>query len=223
MQPGQADVAERVGLDRLRDLQQIPRSLRRGGARPGDEGPLGGGDGIVSTDLGGYDITYSLALMPDGRVVATGHRRHDYDLAVLRYEQIRSLDNRARLDDFVADGGTGEEIRARLRLMSLEEREAAAVGELEVDEDRYEVRVGGAIVDLTFKEFELLRFLVSRPGKVFTREVLLEQVWGYDYFGGARTVDVHVRRIRAKIEREGHAYIRTIRGVGYIFEHRCMD
>ncbi|MDD3717930.1 MAG: winged-helix domain-containing protein [Actinomycetota bacterium] len=144
-------------------------------------------------------------------------------LAVLRYEQIRSLDNRARLDDFVADGGTGEEIRARLRLMSLEEREAAAVGELEVDEDRYEVRVGGAIVDLTFKEFELLRFLVSRPGKVFTREVLLEQVWGYDYFGGARTVDVHVRRIRAKIEREGHAYIRTIRGVGYIFEHRCMD
>lgn len=142
-------------------------------------------------------------------------------LAVLRYEQMRSLDNRAALDDFVADGVTGEEIRARLRLMSVEEKAAAtAVGELEIDEDRYEVRVGGLHVDLTFKEFELLRFLMSRPGKVFTREILLEQVWGYDYFGGARTVDVHIRRIRSKIELEGHAYIRTVRGVGYIFEHR---
>jgi DNA-binding response OmpR family regulator len=141
-------------------------------------------------------------------------------MAVLRFEQIRALDSRAPLDDFVADGVTGEEIRARLRLMSVEdETAAAAVGELELDEDRYEVKVGGMQVDLTFKEFELLRFLMSRPGKVFTREILLEQVWGYDYFGGARTVDVHIRRIRSKIEREGHAYIRTIRGVGYIFEH----
>ena len=141
-------------------------------------------------------------------------------MAVLRFEQIRALDSRAPLDDFVADGVTGEEIRARLRRMSVEdETAAAAVGELELDEDRYEVKVGGMQVDLTFKEFELLRFLMSRPGKVFTREILLEQVWGYDYFGGARTVDVHIRRIRSKTEREGHAYIRTIRGVGYIFEH----
>ena len=78
--------------------------------------------------------------------------------------------------------------------------------------------MSGAPVELTYKEFELLRFLADRPGKVFTREVLLEQVWGYDYFGGSRTVDVHIRRIRSKIEREGHTYIRTVRGVGYIFE-----
>jgi DNA-binding response OmpR family regulator len=141
-------------------------------------------------------------------------------MAVLRFEQIRALDGHTPLDDFVADGVTGEEVRARLRLMSEEDKSTAVpVGELELDEDRYEVRVGGVQVDLTFKEFELLRFLMTRPGKVFTREILLEQVWGYDYFGGARTVDVHIRRIRAKIEREGHAYIRTIRGVGYIFEH----
>ena len=140
-------------------------------------------------------------------------------VAVLRYEQIRALDRRVPLDDFVADGVTGEEMRARLRRMVEEETSVAAVvGELAVDEDRYEVRVGGALVELTFKEFELLRFLMRRPGKVFTREMLLEQVWGYDYFGGSRTVDVHVRRIRAKIEREGHTYIRTVRGVGYIFE-----
>ena len=141
-------------------------------------------------------------------------------LGVLRFEQIRALDHRVPLDDFVTDGSTGEEIRARLRRMKEEE---AAVGEeagdLVIDEDRYEVRVGGIPVTLTFKEFELLRFLAVRPGKVFTREVLLEQVWGYDYFGGARTVDVHIRRIRSKVEREGHTYIRTIRGVGYIFEH----
>jgi len=142
-------------------------------------------------------------------------------LAVLRFEQMRTLDTRVCLDDFIADGFTGEEIRARLRRMAEEEKTpAAAVGELEVDEERYEVRVGGAPVELTFKEFELLRFLMSRPGKVFTREILLEQVWGYDYFGGSRTVDVHIRRIRSKIEQEGHAYIRTVRGVGYIFEHQ---
>jgi len=146
-------------------------------------------------------------------------------LAVLRFEQMRALDSRVQLDDFIADGFTGEELKARLRRMAeAEEKEeraiAAAVGELEVDEERYEVRVGGSPVELTFKEFELLRFLMTRPGKVFTREILLEQVWGYDYFGGSRTVDVHIRRIRSKIEREGHAYIRTVRGVGYIFEHQ---
>ena len=142
-------------------------------------------------------------------------------VAVLRFEQMRALDRRAPLDDFVADGAIGEEMRARLRRMAGGETAAAvAVGKLEIDEDRYEVRVGGMPVELTFKEFELLHFLMSKPGKVFTREILLEQVWGYDYFGGSRTVDVHIRRIRSKIEQEGHTYIRTIRGVGYIFEHR---
>ena len=145
-------------------------------------------------------------------------------VAVLRFEQIRQLDRRAPLDDFISDGTTGEEIRARLRFQEEETAVvAAAVGGLEIDEDRYEVRVGGAPVELTYKEFELLRFLMSRPGKVFTREMLLEQVWGYDYFGGSRTVDVHIRRIRSKIEQEGHAYIRTVRGVGYIFEHQPPD
>ena len=141
-------------------------------------------------------------------------------VAVLRFEQIRRLDHRVPIDDFISDGSTGAEIKARLRRQaSGEAKEAVCVpGALEIDPDRYEVRMGGAPVELTYKEFELLRFLASRPGKVFTREVLLEQVWGYDYFGGSRTVDVHIRRIRSKIEREGRTYIRTVRGVGYIFE-----
>lgn len=147
-------------------------------------------------------------------------------VAVLRFEQIRTLDGGVDVDDFVADNGAAEEIRARIRRMAGGDETGRALvgsGELEIDEDRYEVRVGGRRVELTFKEFELLHFLASRPGKVFTREMLLEQVWGYDYFGGSRTVDVHVRRIRAKIEREGHTYIRTVRGVGYIFEHVPPD
>lgn len=72
-------------------------------------------------------------------------------------------------------------------------------------------------MDLTYKEYELLRFLASRPGRVFTREALLSQVWGYDYFGGSRTVDVHIRRLRAKIEDASHSFIDTVRGVGYRF------
>ena len=140
-------------------------------------------------------------------------------LAVLRYEQMRKLAEEDPLDDFVLEGSTGEEVKARVRrLLRGGARAPARESGLEIDEDRYEVRVNGFPVELTYKEFELLRFLASRPGKVFTREVLLEQVWGYDYFGGSRTVDVHVRRIRSKIERGGRTYIRTVRGVGYIFE-----
>ena len=114
--------------------------------------------------------------------------------------------------------GLAEELKARLRWHTAESVQEGEPPELEIDEDRYEARLAGAPIELTFKEFELLRFLAARPGKVFTREMLLEQLWGYDYFGGARTVDVHIRRIRSKIEHEGRVYIRTVRGVGYIFE-----
>lgn len=89
-------------------------------------------------------------------------------------------------------------------------------GELAIDQDRYTVRLGGEVVDLTYKEYELLRHLALNPGKAFTREMLLNQVWGYDYYGGSRTVDVHIRRIRAKIEQR-EPYIETVRNVGYRF------
>lgn len=142
-------------------------------------------------------------------------------VAVLETDQLRSLSRSNPLDDFVAEDSAPEEITARLRRLAKDEAPGTLpVGEMEIDENRYEVRVSGVPVELTYKEFELLRFLADRPGKVFTREILLEQVWGYDYFGGSRTVDVHIRRIRSKIEREGHTYIRTVRGVGYIFEHK---
>ena len=90
-------------------------------------------------------------------------------------------------------------------------------GELTIDCDRYEVSVSGGIINLTYKEFKLLEYLASNPGRVFTREALLRSVWGYDYFGGTRTVDVHVRRLRSKIDSAPHRFIETVWNVGYRF------
>ncbi|TQK69412.1 MULTISPECIES: response regulator transcription factor [unclassified Nocardioides] len=90
-------------------------------------------------------------------------------------------------------------------------------GEVVVDEATYTAKVGGRALDLTFKEFELLKFLAQHPGRVFSRQQLLQEVWGYDYFGGTRTVDVHVRRLRAKLGPENETLIGTVRNVGYRF------
>jgi len=90
-------------------------------------------------------------------------------------------------------------------------------GEVVVDEATYTAKLGRRSLDLTFKEFELLKYLVQHPGRVFTREQLLQEVWGYDYFGGTRTVDVHVRRLRAKLGPENESLIGTVRNVGYRF------
>ncbi len=90
-------------------------------------------------------------------------------------------------------------------------------GDLVIDEATYIARLRGRILDLTFKEFELLKFLAQHPGRVFTRAQLLQEVWGYDYFGGTRTIDVHVRRLRAKLGAEHESLIGTVRNVGYRF------
>jgi DNA-binding response OmpR family regulator len=89
------------------------------------------------------------------------------------------------------------------------------VGPLALNTETYQVRVAGRLLDLTFKEFELLRFLMQRPGKVSSRVELLQHVWGYNFYGGTRTVDVHVRRLRAKLGPEHEDLIKTVRGVGY--------
>jgi len=89
--------------------------------------------------------------------------------------------------------------------------------ELTIDLSTYEVTVGGRLVDLTFKEYELLRYLATHRGRVYSRRELLSRVWGEDYYGGSRTVDVHIRRIRSKIETGGKVYIQTVHGVGYRF------
>ena len=119
------------------------------------------------------------------------------------------------------------ELEARLRLAvgrlaarrDADDPEAHVIrsGEVTVDDVMYTAKLGGRPLDLTFKEFELLKYLAQHPGRVFTREQLLQEVWGYDYFGGTRTVDVHVRRLRAKLGPENETLIGTVRNVGYRF------
>ena len=123
-------------------------------------------------------------------------------------------------DVILHTAGPGE-VDARLRL-AIGRRAPATSGEiragdLAIDEATYTVRLRGHALDLTFKEFELLKFLAQHPSRVFTRSQLLQEVWGYDYFGGTRTVDVHVRRLRAKLGAEHEAMIGTVRNVGYRF------
>ena len=99
----------------------------------------------------------------------------------------------------------------------MSEGEIIKCGDLRIDLERYEVWLGRKKIGLTYKEYELLKFLASNPGKVFPRDTLLDEVWGYNYFGGTRTVDVHIRRLRSKIEDRDHAFIETVRSVGYRF------
>ena len=126
-----------------------------------------------------------------------------------------------RDDDFVLVPIDEAELRVRLSRLIFDrtgqgDGHVIRHGGLVIDLERYKVTVDEEVVDLTYKEYELLRFLSSNPGKPFTREALLNQVWGYDYYGGSRTVDVHIRRIRAKIEQR-EQYIDTVRNVGYRF------
>ena len=108
--------------------------------------------------------------------------------------------------------------RARRRVRGVPDDDVVRLGSLAVNLATYQVTVGGVPVDFTYMEYELLKFLVTHPGRVFSREALLSRVWGFDYYGGARTVDVHVRRVRAKLGAEHAGRIKTVRSVGYRFE-----
>lgn len=131
------------------------------------------------------------------------------------------------IDDVVLDSAGPAEVEARIRLAmgrlaarNEDHDETIAEirsGDVTIDEATYTARLRGVALDLTYKEFELLKFLAQHPGRVFTRAQLLQEVWGYDYFGGTRTVDVHVRRLRAKLGAEHESIIGTVRNVGYRF------
>jgi DNA-binding response OmpR family regulator len=127
------------------------------------------------------------------------------------------------VDDVLLDTAGPAEVEARLRLAVTRRSAASApgdvirAGDLAIDETMYTCRLRGRLLDLTYKEFELLKFLAQHPGRVFSRAQLLQEVWGYDYYGGTRTVDVHVRRLRAKLGTEHEQLIGTVRNVGYKF------
>ena len=125
------------------------------------------------------------------------------------------------VDDVILETAGPAEVDARIRLVIARQAEEHLSNKIHasgvvIDEASYSAKVHGRPLDLTFKEFELLRFLATHPSRVFTREQLLSEVWGYDYFGGTRTVDVHVRRLRAKLG-DLESLIGTVRNVGYRF------
>ena len=126
------------------------------------------------------------------------------------------------VDDVLLDTAGPAEVETRLRLASGrvspdadDEGVPITAGAITIDESSYSARLGNRTLDLTYKEFELLKYLAQHPGRVFTRAQLLQEVWGYDYYGGTRTVDVHIRRLRAKLGHDHERLIGTVRNVGY--------
>jgi len=123
-------------------------------------------------------------------------------------------------EDFIMEQAGPAELDARMKILTSPDEESAArveVGGLLIDEAAYSMSLDDHPLDLTYTEFELLKYLAIHPGRVFSREQLLAEVWGYDYYGGTRTVDVHVRRLRAKLGPEHESLIGTVRNVGYRF------
>jgi DNA-binding response OmpR family regulator len=164
------------------------------------------GDPAVCARLEGDDDLGEVPLVVavDGDELEQGGTVHEgHELIVL---PLRPGELRARI------------ARARRRLKGVSDDEAVRVGTLEINLATYQVAVDGRPIDFTYMEYELLKFLATHPGRVFSREALLSRVWGFDYYGGARTVDVHVRRVRAKLGSEHAGRIRTVRSVGYRFD-----
>jgi DNA-binding response OmpR family regulator len=143
--------------------------------------------------------------------------------------QLGDLEHRDELfDDFCLAPFHPAELEARLRHLlatdiDMHRAELVEYGELSLNLETYQASIAGRPLDMTYMEYELLKFLAQNPGKVFTREMLLSRVWGYEYYGGARTVDVHVRRLRAKLGEEHANLIQTVRSVGYRFGQSRWD
>jgi DNA-binding response OmpR family regulator len=144
-------------------------------------------------------------------------------IALLAPEQVETFDSTLAVDDFLVWPIPTAELVARLRRAlwrrtGVDSDNAVRCGDLVMDLSSYRVFLSGRPIELTFKEYELLRFLATHPDRVFTREALLNHVWGYEFYGGPRTVDVHIRRLRSKLEDAEHSFIETVRNVGYRFK-----
>lgn len=164
------------------------------------------------------------AALSFARSIRTGDGAIAPLLLLIRGNQIADLEGRHEtFDDFCVTPFHPIEFEARLKhllvrggLTDLGD-EIINYGDLVLNVETYQAIIGGRPLNLTYMEYELLKFLSSNPGRVFTRETLLSRVWGYDYYGGARTVDVHIRRLRAKLGEESAPLIQTVRSVGYRF------
>jgi len=143
-------------------------------------------------------------------------------IALMSREKLNGFDFSTGIDDFVVKPWEATEVITRIKRIlrqkeSMESEDIIRCGDLVIDSAKCEVLLGDKSIILTFKEYQLLKFLANNKGKVFTREALLNKVWGWDYYGGDRTVDVHIRRLRSKIDDINHSFIETIRNIGYRF------
>jgi len=143
-------------------------------------------------------------------------------IALVAGETLDDIDGHLDIDDFITHPYSVPELVLRTkrllhRTKSMNSGELIRCGDLVIDLAKCEVTLEGQLVALTFREYELLKFLASNKGRVYTREALLNKVWGYDYYGGDRTVDVHIRRLRSKIEDSKHSFVETVRNIGYRF------
>ena len=148
-------------------------------------------------------------------------------IAVVDPTRPSGFDPALGLDDFVASSASPEEIGLRVRQAiwrrtGVDAENVVRCADLEMDLANYTVHIAGQPVDLTYKEYELLRFLATNADRVLNRETLLNKVWVYDFYGGGRTVDVHIRRLRSKIEDRHHTFIETVRNVGYRFRAKLL-
>ena len=147
--------------------------------------------------------------------------KHVPVIALVPSDMLEGIDDSFKADDFLTAPYDAAELSLRAgRLLNRNHAESSEMitsGGLMIDLVTCEVAVDGQVLDLTFKEYELLKLLAGNPGRVFTREDLLNRIWGYDYFGGDRTVDVHIRRLRSKIEATGYTFVETVRNIGYRF------
>jgi DNA-binding response OmpR family regulator len=193
---------------------------------------VGGTDGTDGTGSGnGEGWSGAVVVAGDDMTAAVAFCRHirlrevplSPLLLVIRTEQVGELLLRDDLfDDFCVLPARPDELTARLQHLFWRSGQSMRpdlieYGPLMLNLETYQAAVSGRVLDLTYMEYELLRFLAGHPAKVFTRETLLSRVWGYEYYGGARTVDVHIRRLRAKLGEEHAHLIQTVRSVGYRF------
>ncbi|MGA8040649.1 MAG: winged-helix domain-containing protein [Acidimicrobiia bacterium] len=140
-------------------------------------------------------------------------------ILVVSLDQLALIESAPGVSDFITTPVDPLELRLRLQRLAVEASttELVVFKDLELNTLNYQAALAGTPIDLTFMEYELLRFLVENPVRVWSREQLLSKVWGYDYYGGARTVDVHIRRLRSKLGEERASWITTVRSVGYRF------
>ncbi|MEQ4489455.1 MAG: response regulator transcription factor [Dehalococcoides mccartyi] len=143
-------------------------------------------------------------------------------VAVVNEKTMRKIPRQFEFDEIIITPYSRPEMEFRLGRIIYQFRQKVSRNIIEIDDisitlDSYEVRVKDRLLSLTLKEYELLKYLASNRGRVYTRESLLETIWGFDYYGGTRTVDVHIRRLRSKIGDFNEKYIKTVRGVGYTF------